>query len=314
MNKIFAKDIKEGLSQFPKQIPSKYFYDERGSSLFSEIMKQPEYYLTNAELEIFQLKSKEIIEQLKVRKDTPFELIELGAGDGYKTIEFLKVLEKEQYQYDYIPIDISQKALDQIKSTVANQLPETTIYPKKGDYFEILHDLKKSSHPKVLFFLGSNIGNMKDELANTFLKRLAENLSKGDQLLLGVDLMKSKSIIYPAYNDSKGITSAFNLNLLERINREFDANFDLLKFKHCPEYDEELGIAKSAIQSMDKQSVEIKALDFIVHFEAGEMVYTEISRKYSNSILDKICSGTEWEIKGKLTDHRGYFADYILEI
>ncbi|MCT4580373.1 MAG: L-histidine N(alpha)-methyltransferase [Flavobacteriales bacterium] len=313
MNQVFAKDVKEGFSQSPKRIPSKYFYDQRGSSLFSEIMKQPEYYLTNAELEIFQLRSRAIIQQLKIKKSTPFELIELGAGDGYKTIEFLKVLENEQYQYQYIPIDISQKALDQIKETVATQLAQTTIYPKKGDYFQILHDLKKSDYPKVLFFLGSNIGNMEDGVANVFLQRLADNLSTGDQLVLGVDLKKSKNIVLPAYNDANGVTSAFNLNLLERINREFDANFDLSKFKHSPEYDEEIGVAKSSIQSLQQQTVTIKALDLVIQFEANEKIHTEISRKYNDAILKKITANTAWKITGKLTDRKGYFSNYIFE-
>jgi L-histidine N-alpha-methyltransferase len=313
MKEQFAKDIEAGLTKQPKHLSSKYFYDEVGSSLFSKIMKLPEYYLTNAEFEIFQQQGTDIIKTLDIHKNQPFELIELGAGDGYKTIELLKALEADNYNYQYIPIDISKKALDQIKQNVKAQLPNKEISPKKGDYFNILKELKESSIPKVILFLGSNIGNMPDEIAESFLLNLSNSLSKGDKLILGTDLMKSKDIVLPAYNDSEGVTSAFNLNLLTRINRELDADFDIAMFEHAPEYDEKKGIATSAIRSKIVQTVEIKALDLKVSFEAGEKIHTEISRKYNDEIINKIGLNSGLKIIGKLSDSRHYFADYILE-
>ncbi|MBK8506730.1 MAG: L-histidine N(alpha)-methyltransferase [Saprospiraceae bacterium] len=313
MNRQFAIDVRHGLSQSPKSLSSKYFYDERGSTLFSEIMKLPEYYLTNAEFEIFQNQGVDLIQTLGIKKRNYFELIELGAGDGYKTIELLKVLDHENFKYQYHPIDISQKALDQIESAINKQFPDKKISTKKGDYFQMLTELKSSPYPKIVLFLGSNIGNMEDAMANTFLKKLSESLSEGDKLILGTDVKKSKDIILPAYNDSQGVTRDFNLNLLERINRELDANFDITQFVHFPEYDESEGVARSFIRSKISQDVTIKAINLSVKFEIGEYIKTEISRKYDDETLDTICHDTGLKIIGKLMDSRQYFADFILE-
>ncbi len=313
MNEQFAKDVKEGLSKTSKSLSSKYFYDEKGSALFTKIMKLPEYYLTDAEFEIFQTKASEIIDLLGISAHKNFDLIELGAGDGYKTIELLKSLDKRNFHYTYSPIDISQKALCQIEENILQQLPGKKIYPRKGDYFHILHDLKKSQFPKVILFLGSNIGNMNDSLANSFLSNLSDTLSGGDKIILGVDLKKSKEIVLPAYNDSQGITSAFNLNLLTRINRELDANFDTSLFEHIPEYNEKEGVAKSSIRSKVAQKVKIKAIDLKVSFVEKEHIHTEISRKYDDVIINNLCFNTGFKVIGKLTDKRNYFADYIFE-
>ncbi|SHF23385.1 dimethylhistidine N-methyltransferase [Arenibacter palladensis] len=313
MNKQFAIDVKEGLSKTPKRLSSKYFYDEKGSALFSEIMKLPEYYLTNAEFEIFQKKASEIIKILGVTNQKSFDLIELGAGDGYKTIELLRALDSCNFQYQYTPIDISAKALHQIEGNIQRQFPKKKISPKLGDYFHILHELKASPLPKVVLFLGSNIGNMENVEANAFLNQLSENLSKGDKIILGVDLKKSKDIVLPAYNDSQGVTSAFNLNLLSRINSELEANFNTDLFEHTPMYDEQEGVAKSAIKSIVNQEVEIKGLDMKVAFKKEEQIHTEISRKYDDSVIQKICLNTGLKIIGKITDSQNYFADYIIE-
>jgi dimethylhistidine N-methyltransferase len=313
MNKQFAKDVQAGLTSTPKKLSSKYFYDEKGSALFSKIMKLPEYYLTNAEFEIFEQSGVDIVEHLGITPNQPFDLIELGAGDGYKTIELLKTLETGKFQYNYTPIDISKKALSQIEENIKKEIPDKAISPKQGDYFHILHELKSSSLPKVLLFLGSNIGNMEDVQAQLFLSQLSDSLNTGDKVLLGVDLKKSRSIILPAYNDSKGFTRDFNLNLLRRINREFNADFDLNQFEHIPSYDENEGIAKSAIRSKLNQKVTLHALDMIVQFDKGEDIHTEISRKYDDEVIRKICLDTGLKSIGKLTDSKRLFADYILE-
>ncbi|PXX25751.1 L-histidine N(alpha)-methyltransferase [Arenibacter sp. ARW7G5Y1] len=313
MNKQFANDVKEGLSKTPKSLSSKYFYDEKGSALFSKIMKLPEYYLTDAEFEIFQKKAPEIIKLLGITSQKSFDLIELGAGDGYKTIELLKALDTLNFQYKYCPIDISAKALHQIEENIHQQIPNKKIDPKLGDYFHILHELKSSPLPKIVLFLGSNIGNMENVEANAFLSHLSENLSKDDKIILGADLKKSKDIVLPAYNDSQGLTSAFNLNLLSRINTELDADFNTELFVHTPMYDEQEGVAKSAIKSTVNQEVEIKVLDMKVAFKKEEQIHTEISRKYDDISIQNICLDTGLKIVGKITDSKNYFADYIIE-
>ena len=309
----FKKDVELGLSDTPKTLPSKYFYDKRGDELFVQIMNMPEYYLTRAELEIFKEQSQEIIQALALDPNQYFELIELGAGDGTKTKELLKVLDKNGYNFDYIPIDISQNALDQLEEKLNKELPNVSVKKKQGDYFEMLATLHETKHPKVVLFLGSNIGNMTDELATDFIYKLGANLRPNDKLFLGVDLIKSAEIVLPAYNDAAGITKAFNLNLLTRINKELDGNFKIDTFSHLAQYSEDDGIALSYLVSTVEQKVTLNASEKIFHFAKGEKIQTEISRKYNDEIINNILQDTDFQIKNKLTDSKDYFANYILK-
>lgn len=309
----FKKDIKNGLSKESKTLPSKYFYDKKGDKLFVEIMNLPEYYLTRSEFEIFSLKSLELIQQLGLVKETYFELIELGAGDGSKTIELIKPLVNGSFHFKYTPIDISENTLDVLEKNILAQLPHFKVDKLAGDYFGKLSLLKQTPHPKVILFLGSNIGNLTDEQSSHFLNEIANNLNTGDKLVLGLDLRKSKSIVLPAYSDAKGVTKAFNLNLLDRINKKLNANFLIDQFTHLAEYDENEGIARSYIVSKTKQEVKINAVGETYAFKEGERIHTEISRKYDDVILADIIKPTAFTIKGKLTDTKNLFADYILE-
>lgn len=311
-NNTFLKDINHGLSQNPKYISSHYFYDKAGDELFQKIKDMPEYYLTNSELEIFKEQSKEIIESFNVDKNQEFELIELGAGDGEKTQHLLKTLLAENFKYKYIPVDISENSLSVITERMMNLFPDLKISPQQGDYFQVLDELFISDKPKVILFIGSNLGNMADEMASNFLKKIAVHLKSGEKLLLGLDLIKSQEIVLPAYNDAAGITREFNLNLLKRINRELGSDFNITDFKHEPEYTEEQGIAKSFLKSTKKQTVYIKDLDKSFEFEKDEMIHTEISRKYNDEILKTVIDNSGLEISTKLLDSKKYFADYIL--
>ena len=313
MTEQFKQDVDHGLSSDPKTLPSKYFYDEIGDDLFVQIMNMPEYYLTRAEMEIFKTKTHEIIAGLQLSKQKHFELIELGAGDGTKTVELLKVLMSEGYDFDYLPVDISRHALDGLEKSLKQALPYLNVKPQQGDYFDILSSLKANQSAKVILFLGSNIGNMNDKQAAGFIYRLGSNLLPEDKLFLGVDLIKSRDIVLPAYNDLAGITSAFNVNLLHRINKELGGDFDLDCFVHAPEYEEVEGIAKSYLKSTKAQTVSIAALNKSFEFESGEKIHTEISRKYNDEVLKEVIGGTDFIILDRLTDANGYFADYILK-
>lgn len=304
----------EGLSAKPKRLPSKYFYDQRGDELFVQIMHLPEYYLTRAEHEIFREQTENIIQELGISPEKHFELIELGAGDGTKTKELLAKLTANGFSYDYLPIDISQNALNGLKDSLAIELPDVCCRPKQGDYFEVLESLKNGKHQKIVLFLGSNIGNLSDERAADFMNELGKTLNPDDILFLGVDIIKDESIVLPAYNDSAGVTRAFNLNLLERINRELDANFNIENFEHAPEYTVESGVAKSFLKSLENQSVYIRSIDREFHFEKGEKIHTEVSRKYNDEIIEKITENAPLEISSKLSDSNNYFTDYILRI
>lgn len=312
MKEQFNIDVDLGLTSNPKTLPSKYFYDKKGDALFVKIMNMPEYYVTRAEFEIFKTKNLALITSLEITENTYFELIELGAGDGTKTKELLKTLSQKNYNFDYIPVDISKNALDQLENSLQKELPEVSVKTKQGDYFKMLEALKDTNHPKVLLFLGSNIGNMTDEESADFIYKLGANLKPNDKLLLGVDLIKSEAIVAPAYDDSAGITKAFNMNLLNRINNELDGDFELEHFQHKPVYSEEDGIARSFIESTRDQTVKINGNKNTYFFKKGEKINTEISRKYNDAIIHKILENTDFEITGKLTDSKNYFADYIL--
>lgn len=312
MIKQFAKDVDQGLSAPKKKLPSKYFYDKKGDELFVKIMALPEYYVTRAEMEIFSEQKHEIIKTFDLQPSQYFELIELGAGDGSKTRKLLQALIQDDYQFDYMPIDISKNALNQLEQSLNKDLPQLSIQQQHGDYFSILESLKNSHHPKVLLFLGSNIGNMTDDAASDFIYHLGESLNAGDKMLIGTDLIKAKDVVLPAYNDAKGITKNFNLNLLHRMNHELDADFDVEAFEHAPEYNEQEGIAKSYLKSVRNQVVTIPATGKSYQFEADEKIHTEISRKYNDEIMAKILRKTDFEIIAKFTDSQTHFADYIL--
>ena len=312
MNTTFAHDVAAGLSQQQKTLPSKYFYDQQGDELFMQIMALPEYYLTRAEHEIFTQQADQLISALQVNPAQPFELIELGAGDGSKTKHLLKALLEKGYPFDYLPVDISGNVLEVLAKTLLAELPALSFRGQQGDYFEILHSLTQSHAPKVVLFLGSNIGNQSDEEAAAFIYQLGSHLAPGDKLVLGADLIKSADIVLPAYNDAQGITKAFNMNLLQRINKELGADFILEQFDHLAEYTEAEGIAKSFIVSKVAQVVSIGSTGQSYHFDAGEKIHVEISRKYNQQVLANILAETDFTLTETLTDSQGYFADFIL--
>ena len=309
----FKQDVDEGLSEKNKSLPSHYFYDAVGDELFRQIMALPEYYLTRAENEIFDTKTQQLIDALNVNKDNHFEIIELGPGDAKKSKKLLKELINQEYQLTYHPVDISQNALDHLQEILNDEIRALNIKPRQGHYFDALSYLKNSDHKKVVLFLGSSIGNLDDELATEFLYQLGSNFRHGDILILGVDLKKSSDIVLPAYNDAKGVTARFNLNLLRRINRELRGNFDIENFDHQPEYHEQEGVAYSYLISLTDQCVYIGSLDKSFGFAEGEKIHTEISRKYNEETLGKILSTTNFIIESKITDSKNYFSDFILK-
>ena len=308
----FKKEVIEGLSTIvQKTLPSKYFYDKIGDELFVKITGLPEYYLTRAEMEIFQEKTSEIIAALHLEKGKKYSVVELGAGDGTKTIHLLRELINRNCDFEYLPVDISINALEGIKKFLNAELPTLVVKPSHNDYFKALENLKQDGTIKIILFLGSNIGNLMDDHATEFIYQLGSSLYQGDKIILGVDLKKAKEIILPAYNDDQGITAEFNLNLLDRINKELSSNFIRANFIHAPFYDEEVGIAKSYIKSLVKQSVTLEEHQF--NFEKDELIHTEVSRKYDDQVVKQILSKTDITWEHKITDKNNLFADYILQ-
>lgn len=311
MTGTFTKDIYNGLSAKNKHLPSKYFYDDNGSRIFQDIMNMPEYYLTNAEFEILSMQCQQIFEALQFSE--PFNIIELGAGDGMKTFKLLEYLVKHEINFNYVPIDISKEAMDILSKRLKERLPGIHISPQVGDYFEILKENKASKCPSLLLFLGGNIGNYPKERAKELLQLFNENMKRGDKLLIGFDLKKNPIIIHEAYYDKHGITKRFNLNLLIRINRELKADFKIDDFDFYCHYNPITGDVKSYLVSLRKQTVELKAIDKTINFDYNELIWTELSKKYAPSDIEDLATTTNFKLKTNFMDCKHYFADSLWE-
>ncbi|MDH3493645.1 MAG: L-histidine N(alpha)-methyltransferase [Acidobacteriota bacterium] len=307
----FARDVLEGLSASPKKLSSKYFYDDEGSRLFVEIMKLPEYYLSRSELEIFRDRAAEIYAAFG-EFDEPFDLLELGAGDGSKTSLLVAHFLEEGSDFRYIPVDISSEALNYLESKFDDEFPGLEISSIKGDYFQTLETLSaRSKRRKIVLFLGSNVGNFSDEQAVKFFRDLRGTLNEGDLLFIGFDLHKNPQTILNAYNDAQGITSRFNLNLLRRINRELGANFNLDEFLHYASYHPIEKTARSFLISQREQTVDIEALNKSFEFGQWEPIFMEISQKYDLETIQSMASSSGYEIVGNFFDSHGFYVDSL---
>ena len=310
----FAIDTIAGLSKKQKALMSKYFYDEQGDKIFQQIMAMPEYYLTRCEMEVFETQKDDIFGNV-CPKGLPFNLIELGAGDGSKTKVLLKHFLKKGIDFTYYPVDISQHILDELVAMLKDEIPELDVHPLNMDYFEALKQMEQfTARKNVTMFLGSNIGNFDLESLEGFLAKLQSHFKPNDKLLLGVDLKKDPDIILNAYNDKPGITASFNMNLLKRMNREFAADFDLNTFKHYALYEPITGEARSYIVSLTNQTVRFKELDFEVVFEAGECIHTEISRKYSVKNLNDLAKKCGFTTQENFFDSKAYYVNTMWEV
>jgi dimethylhistidine N-methyltransferase len=278
----FAEDVRAGLSARPKSLKPKYFYDALGSQLFEAICLLPEYYLTRAEAEIFERRSAEIIAQL----DLPISVVELGSGSSIKTRYLIEAALSRQRELLYQPIDISETILELSAEKLLKDYPGLRIAGQVGDYTRSFAIAERRDKEKVLvLFLGSNIGNYTPDEARALLGQFRRALRPGDGLLLGADLKKSAAIIEPAYDDALGVTAAFNLNLLLRINRELGGDFDLARFRHRAVFNEEQSRVEIHLVSLAEQTVNIRSLGMRVDFQAGETIHTENSYKHDLSQL-----------------------------
>ncbi len=311
----FAADVLEGLTAQPKFLSSKYFYNAEGDAIFQEIMAMPEYYLTKSEYEIFTNSKAEMLNYFSHKKEK-FHLIEFGAGDGFKTKVLLKQFWEQKANCCYLPLDISPNIIEKLTSDLNSSFPGLEVKGISDDYFNTLEHLDKyvPNNPeirKVVFFLGANIGNYSKAASVDFLMRVRRYLSPGDQLIIGMDLRKEPSVIHQAYCDKGGITQAFNLNLLKRINTELGADFDISKFQFYPIYNPQEGTIKSYLVSTQKQEVTIKALEKTITFEAWEAIFTERSHKFLLSEIEQLAEETGFKVVHNFFDCRHYFTDSL---
>lgn len=311
MNK-FLHEVLEGLNAEPKHLHSKYFYDEAGDKLFQQIMASEEYYPTNCEMEIFKNQTSELARTLKNGFDC-FDLVELGAGDATKSSHLLRQLVSDKVDFNYFPIDISTTTIKSLEENLPKEIKGLKVQGFNGEYFEMLEKTRQfSNRRKVVLFLGSNIGNMPVTEAWEFAKTLRKSLSKTDLVLVGIDLKKHPRVVRAAYNDAEGFTKEFNLNLLRRMNKELEANFNVDDFEHYPSYDPLNGACKSYLISLKKQTVRIGEADFI-EFEENEPIFMEISQKYSVLETDEMAKKAGFKPVEHFFDSKNWFLDTVWE-
>jgi L-histidine N-alpha-methyltransferase len=305
----FFKDVIEGFSAQPKYLQSKYFYDQAGDALFQDIMRSPEYYPSDCEMEIFAEQCGALAKAMGCDgKD--FDLIELGAGDATKTNLLLKYLIQQGIGFTYKPIDISENIINYLHSTLPVILPGIQIEGLNGEYLDMLKKVgADSSKRKIVLFLGSSIGNMSIGDATDFCRGIRRTLSFGDMLLIGTDLRKNPHTILAAYNDKAGITKKFNLNLLTRINNELGADFDIRQFDHFPTYDPLTGVCKSYLLSLKIQVVRIGTNT--ISFQKNEVIDMEISQKYSLEDIRTLAYASRFMPVTDFYDKKKWFLDTL---
>jgi L-histidine Nalpha-methyltransferase len=303
-----AETVKAGLTSPRKYLPSWLFYDEHGDTLFQEIMALPEYYLTRCEREILLNRRIELGKRLATQSKE-WDIVELGAGDGTKTKLLLESFLKKGLQINYYAIDISENVLKILDENLKKSFPDLPTKMISTEYFEGIDIIKKMDvRPKLVLFMGANIGNFEVSEAEKFLSSLSLKLTASDLLMLGIDLIKSPSIVAAAYNDPKGITREFNLNLLRRLNKDFDGNFITGNFEHYPTYNPYSGAARSYLVSKTDQEVYLKELNLKISFKAWEPIYTEISQKYSPLMIKSLGQTADLVLEDQFMDSRKYFS------
>jgi len=281
----FADDVFSGLQEKPKTLPSKYFYDHRGSLLFDDICVLKDYYLTRAEREILESRADEIAELFPDNA----AIVELGSGNSQKTRLLIESFLRRQNKLKYDPIDISRKTIEGSAISLLKRYPDLEIQAVAGDYTDGLDILRREEkEAKLILWLGSSIGNLSREDAVDFLKSVQSTMEQADRLLVGIDLRKSKEVLESAYDDIEGVTARFNRNILHRINNELGGDFDLRKFAHRALYDEDAGRVEMHLVCTETHTATIRSINLDVPFQARETIHTESCYKYSLQEIDDL--------------------------
>ena len=302
---VFAREAIGDLSQRPKRLSPKYFYDATGSELFEAITRLPEYYPTRTELSILRDRGSDIAAIIPKGA----ALIEFGAGATTK----VRLLLENCAISAYVPVDISGDFLQGQANALRRDFPGLAVYPVAADFtapFALPNVITLAGMPKVGFFPGSTLGNFEPHEACAFLRSAREILGKGAQMIIGVDLEKDERVLYDAYNDAAGVTARFNLNVLVRINRELGGNFDLSAFTHRAIYNRERHRIEMHLISKKSQSVRLLGTSFT--FRAGESIHTESSYKYSLDRFAALARGSGWTPRASWTDKAGMFSVHAL--
>ena len=304
----FATDVRTGLTAARKSLPPRWFYDDIGSALFDTICFLPEYYVTRTEAQILTSFREEIVSSFGPH----IRMVELGSGMARKTRILLDAMEGE---IEYAPVDVDASILERSGRDLLSEYPRLRITAVCSDFAHpsiALGVLPRTRARTVVLFLGSTIGNLDPDEAVSMLRDLRSALAPGEALFLGADLRKSPAVLEPAYDDPLGVTAAFNLNVLGRINRELGGAFDLSSFRHRAFYDAQHGRIEMHLVSRIAQRVRIEALDLEIAFEEGESIHTESSYKHDASTLARLADASGFAIERTWTDAQNYFADVLM--
>jgi dimethylhistidine N-methyltransferase len=302
-----AAAAREGLLGRRKHLPPWLLYDERGSALFDEITRLPEYYPTRTERAILERDAPEIV----AAAGPPLEVVELGSGSAAKTDLLLGELVAHQRHVTYVPVDVSPAALDAAAARLA-RLPRVTVRPLVARYPEELGRLgAPNGARRLVLFLGSNIGNYDPGAARALLAGVGRSLRAGDALLLGADLRKARGVLLPAYDDARGVTARFNLNLLVRLNRELGADFDVGRFRHVALWNARRSRMEMFLESTARQRVVLPALGAAASFARGERIHTESSYKFTTTAIRALLTRAGFRVEARWHDPRRWFGVYL---
>ena len=302
-----AREVRAGLSAWPKELAPKWFYDERGSQLFERITELEEYYPTRAERGILAARAADIV----VAAGSPRTLIELGSGSAAKTRVLLDAMRDAGSLEVYAPVDISEEITQETAAALVEEYPGLDVHGVVCDYEAHLERVPQALPPRLIAFLGGTIGNLYPGPRRDFLGRIRALLDPGDHLLLGTDLIKDRARLELAYDDPAGVTAEFNKNVLHVLNRELDGDFDPDCFEHVARFDEREERMDIRLRSTCDQDVRLQAIDLVTHFAVGEEMRTEISTKFSRPRLEAVYADAGLELVGWFTDDA---EDYALSL
>jgi L-histidine N-alpha-methyltransferase len=302
-----ASAVRQGLGRSPRALPPWLFYDARGSELFEEITRLPEYYLTRAERSILETHADSIVQWAARGTEERLHVVELGAGSAVKTGVLLEAIVRRQGRALYVPVDISETALQDATLRLQREQPNVEVRPVAATHEAALPAIRAVGPRRMVLFLGSSIGNYEDNEAISLLQTVSRALAPGAALLLGADRRKDPAVLLPAYDDAAGVTAAFNKNLWSRLNRELWADFDLDAWRHVALWNDERSQVEMHLESTRPQQVHIRALGERYHFAQGERVHTESSVKYDRPRIEHILRSAGFVPEAVLTDPEDRF-------
>ncbi|HSY71814.1 MAG TPA: L-histidine N(alpha)-methyltransferase [Silvibacterium sp.] len=304
-----GSEVYGGLTARPKTLSPWLFYDAQGSQLFEQITELPEYYPTRTEREILRAHADRIVAAASGCQR--LTMIELGAGTATKTGLLLEAAVRRQSEVTYHAIDVSGTALDEAKQRIEAELEGVAVVPRVCDYTEGLGQIDAGGERRMVLYIGSSIGNFEPTDALQILRDIRQDLAPGDKLLLGVDMVKETELLLAAYDDAAGVTAAFNKNVLTRINRELDANFNLNLFRHRARWNEERERIEMHLESLIAQQVSIPALELEVKLQRGETIHTENSYKFRDQGVIELLERADFHLSDHWTDEREWFGVYL---